>query len=203
LCLISCRWDQQNPAYHLIYRKIDQAREEAATNRRERHRIHAEHLDALESNWESRKIELRTRTRLGSPERLARVKLEAEYQARLSELVQGWDTVQQRQAKELEALETKRLASYAAILEAYEAAEVQLQNERRQADEWWKDLTENASLRRRSGAGNRSANHKIVCLKENAAVEAEKVATGSEKGPEKERDVTEEQETAAGADDAV
>jgi len=161
LYLISCRWDQQNPAYHLIYRKIDQAREEAATNRRERHRIHAEHLDALESNWELRKIELKTRTRLGSPERLARVKLEAEYQTRFSELAQGWNNVQQRQAKEVETLETKRLASHAAILEAYEAAEVQLQNERRQADEWWKDLTENAALRRRGGAGNRSATTKL------------------------------------------
>ena len=171
--LIFCRWDQQSPAYHLIYRRNDQAREEAATNRRERHRIHAEHLNALESNWESRKIELRTQTRLGNP-------------GHLSELVQGWNTVQQRQAKELEAQGTKWLTAHAAIPESYEDAEFQLYNERRQADEWWKDLTEDATLRRRSGAGNRSADHEIVCLKETAPLEEDKSATESDTGPDKE-----------------
>ena len=131
------------------YARIREAEEQAAVNRRERHRLLKERLETLESDWNSRQLELRSRARLSTPDRLARFNLEGEYHACLAKLLKAWNIIQQRQAQQTEALAEKRVSAHATVLASYEAEETELRDERQRVSEWWKDIIEDNNARRR------------------------------------------------------
>jgi len=160
------------------YDQIREAKEQAAVNRRERHRVLAERLDALETDWNSRQLELGNRIRISATDCLARFKLEDEYQARLAELVQAWNLVQQRQAQETSALADKRVAAHATIFSSYDIADKELRDERRRVDEWWDNIIEaSATCRRRIDEDEARMLDEVNRTKKAMQVEAEILAS--------------------------
>jgi len=134
--------------YSQPIQKIKQAREEAATSRGERERVHAERLASLEASWKARQLELENTVRLEKPQyRPARLELEDEYQTRLGELAQQQEAIRLRQKRELETLAEERISAHAGVLAASEATDANLLDERKRVDEWWNSMLIEAAAR--------------------------------------------------------
>jgi len=153
--------------------RIPQARDSATASRKERKRALDELLAGHEAQWTARQQEVQNQISLGQPQIDARLKLEDEYQVRLGELVQDWNTIRQRQAKELETQAEEGATALAAIVTDYEAAQAKLQEDQRLVDAWWIHLVNEAAVcRMQIDEDEHTALEEIECLDAEAEITA-------------------------------
>jgi len=126
----------------------------------ERNRRHTERLGSLEVDYKLRQMELTKQ------QRPSRVKIEEQYQIRFVEMQRSRAQIQQCQLREVEMLVEEHKSTIAAILAAFEAVEIEVQEESRRVDDWWFHLdTEAAAHIVQIDEEERSTLHDVVRLK--------------------------------------